>query len=186
MSSVSVEDQATDLVCDGEHDQAFGEQQASRGFDEGDDDAIEKLNLNDTAREAAYLLKKQFPTLVFTSGRRDRATQARAMAANVAVKRTWITETYKSSSVKAACEEWLRDHPEATSKAAIQAGLEEVLEGFDDDELVCLSKHFSGGAFDIQPVTANADKIKAAIRSLPGKPLFLEKEGGLIRWHVQY
>jgi len=178
--------EADEDACDGQYDEAFGKPQQSRGIDEGDDEAIERLNLNDIAREAAYSLKAQFPNLVFTSGKRDRATQARAMAGNVAQKRSWITETYRTSVVKTACEEWLRDNPEATSKSDIQAGLESVLEGFDDDELVHLSKHFSGGAFDVQPATTDAEKIKAAIRSLPGKPVFLEKEGGLVRWHVQY
>lgn len=31
-----------------------------------------------------------------------------------------------------------------------------------------------------------ADQIKKAIRGLPGLGLFLEKEGGLVRWHAQF
>ena len=61
-----------------------------------------------------------------------------------------------------------------------------VLEGFSDVELRGLSKHLSGDAFDVQPVTANADAIKADIRSLEGLDKFLDKEGGLIRWHAQF
>jgi hypothetical protein len=48
-----------------------------------------------------------------------------------------------------------------------------------------ISKHLTGDAFDVQPVTKNADAIKKSMRNLPGAK-FLEKEGGLVRWHVQF
>lgn len=58
---------------------------------------------------------------------------------------------------------------------------------WDDRRKGRLSKHFSGMAFDVQPVDGPAgDKIKAAIRKLPGLTRFLEKEGGLVRWHAQF
>ena len=50
-----------------------------------------------------------------------------------------------------------------------------------------MSKHFSGEAFDVQPVPGSkGEAIKAAIRKLPGLVKFLEAEGGLVRWHAQF
>jgi hypothetical protein len=77
-------------------------------------------------------------------------------------------------------------NPDATSTTDIAAGLESVLSGFTDQELRQLSLHLSGDAFDVQPVTQNADQIKADIRALAGLDKFLGKEGGLLRWHAQF
>ena len=59
------------------------------------DSAIEKLDLEPAARAAAYELKRLHPGVVFTSGRRDKVGQARAMASNVVKNREWITQTYR-------------------------------------------------------------------------------------------
>ena len=150
------------------------------------DPKIEALKLNDIARRAAYDLKARHPGIIFTSGRRDKADQARAMASNVVKNRKWIEQTYKATLVSAACQSWVDQNPGATSKAEIAAGLESVLNGFTDHELRQLSKHLSGDAFDVQPVTENAAQIKADIRSLSGLDKFLDKEGGLLRWHAQF
>jgi hypothetical protein len=53
-------------------------------------------------------------------------------------------------------------------------------------ELVKISRHLTGKAFDVRPVTKNAAAIKADIRALSGLHKFLEKEGGLVRWHAQF
>jgi hypothetical protein len=58
--------------------------------------------------------------------------------------------------------------------------------GYNDAELSTLSKHLSGDAFDVQPVDTDADAIKKTIRGLDGLDKFLEKEGGLVRWHAQF
>jgi hypothetical protein len=58
------------------------------------DPAIEALHLGPTAKQAAYALKQAHPTIVFTSGRRDKADQARAMAGNVVANKQWIQQTY--------------------------------------------------------------------------------------------
>ena len=150
------------------------------------DPKIEKLALNETARKAAYDLKAKHPGIVFTSGRRDKTDQARSMASNIVKNRKWIVQTYKPTPVSAACQKWIDDNPQATSSEAIKAGLLSVLNGFGDPDLRKLSKHLSGDAFDVQPVTQNADKIKADIRALAGLDKFLDKEGGLIRWHAQF
>ena len=150
------------------------------------DPTIEALDLNETARLAAYQLKAKHAGIVFTSGRRDKADQARAMASNVVKNRQWIAQTYKATPVSAACQKWVDENPSSKSLTQIEVGLESVLSQFNDPELRRLSKHLSGDAFDVQPVTENADQIKADIRSLAGIEKFLDKEGGLVRWHAQF
>ena len=150
------------------------------------DPKIEALKLNDTARQAAYSLKAKHPGTIFTSGRRDKADQARAMASNVVKNRKWIVQTYKPTPVSSACQDWVDENPDATSQSDIAAGLESVLNGFNDQDLRHLSFHLSGDAFDVQPVSENAAQIEADIRALPGLDKFLDKEGGLVRWHAQF
>jgi len=55
-----------------------------------------------------------------------------------------------------------------------------------ETELLRISRHLTGRAFDIRPVTQNAAAIENDIRSLPGLQKFLEKEGGHVRWHAQF
>lgn len=88
--------------------------------------------------------------------------------------------------MSAACQSWVDNNPQATSAADIAAGLVTVLNQFLDPELRRLSKYLSGDAFDVQPVLENAESIKADIRALPGLDKFLDKEGGLVRWHAQF
>lgn len=150
------------------------------------DPKIEGLHLNELPRNAAYMLKQRFPNIIFTSGRRNRTDQARAMASNVVKNRKWISQTYLPSPASQACQKWVDDHPEATTKEAIADGLFSVLNAFADVDLRRLSKHLSGDAFDVKPVVQNAEAIKDFIRHLPGLDKFLDKEGGLIRWHAQF
>ena len=150
------------------------------------DPEIEKLDLASAAKAGAYELKRLHPGVVFTSGRRDTVAQARAMASNVAKKRKWIVETYKESAARAACQTWVDEHPEATTPAQIQEGLVSVFNSLTADQLGGLSKHLSGNAFDVQPVDKDAAAIKASIRGLQGLGLFLDREGGLERWHAEF
>lgn len=150
------------------------------------DDAIEALNLNDTAKKAAYELKKKKPSVTFTSGRRDKAEQASAMASNVVQQRDWIKNTYAKSAARDACQKWVDDNKEKKTKDEISAGLKGVLDGLTDNQLAQLSKHLSGDAFDVQPVDKDADDIKKTIRELTGITKFMEKEGNLVRWHAEF
>src|SRR5262245_10484235 len=93
----------------------------------GSDPAIERLNLLDAARAAAYALKALFPTVQFTSGRRTLADQARAMAQNVAVKRNYIIGTYKPGRACSACQAWVDANPAVTTVVDITAGLLDTL-----------------------------------------------------------
>jgi hypothetical protein len=151
------------------------------------DPAIEALNLIGAAKKGAYALKKAHPSVTFTSGKRDKEGQARAMAPNVVANRKWIEETYKPpTTISKACQKWVDDNAEKTTAADIQEGLLSVLNDHTEAQLALLSKHLSGEAFDVQPVETDADAIKKSIRELEGLGRFLEKEGGLVRWHAQF
>jgi hypothetical protein len=150
------------------------------------DSKIEALDLAPVAKSAAYELKRLHPQVIFTSGRRGVEDQARAMAGNVVKNRKWIDQTYHKSAVSKACQKWVDDNPDKKTKAEIQAGLKSVFDGMTPDQVSHISKHLSGEAFDVQPVAKNASKVKKAIRGLKGVTKFLDKEGGLVRWHAQF
>lgn len=131
-------------------------------------------------------MKKVHPVVEFTSGRRDKSDQARAMASNVLSNRKWIEETYKPSALRTKCQEWVDKNPDKKTQADIAEGLLSIFNATSADELGKFSKHLSGEAFDVQPIGKNAEAIKATIRGLPGLVKFLEKEGGLVRWHAEF
>lgn len=151
-----------------------------------EDAEIENLNLAETAKKAAYALKKQHPSVKFTSGKRTKQDQARVMAPNVVHNRKWIEQTYAHSDVRDVCQKWIDDNPGKTTRDEIEAGLAAVLDRYDDDQLAKFSKHISGMAFDLHPIEAGREDIKKTIRSLAGLDKFLEKEGDLVIWHVQF
>lgn len=150
------------------------------------DAEIEALDLAPTARTAAYALKKAHPAVKFTSGRRNKEDQARAMASNVIKNRKWIEQTYKDSPLRKKCQDWVDNNPDKKTQDAVAEGLLSVFNAATDEELGGFSKHLSGMAFDVQPVDKDADKIKATIRGLAGLEKFLDTEGGLVRWHAQF
>src|SRR6266550_5704535 len=146
---------------------------------------IEELQLAPVAKEAATILRSKHPALEFTSGRRDIRQQAHAMAGNIVAlhDRKWIGNTYIAA---AKLQAWVDQHPEAKTVDALTDGLEQTMKAMPEAELMKISRHLTGRAFDVRPVTANAAAIKADIRRLPGLHKFLEKEGGLVRWHAQF
>jgi hypothetical protein len=148
---------------------------------------IDSLSLSPKAKKGAELLLKEYSDIVFTSGRRDLAGQARAMAGNVVKKRDWIEKTYKSNDASKACQKWVDDHPEAKTQKEIAAGLLETLKALGP-KAGQMSRHLSGDAFDIQPVKDKdkAEAIKKSIKELPDMKQFLDKEGGLEIWHVGF
>ena len=150
------------------------------------DAAIEALDLATTARAGAYALKAAHPDVVFTSGRRSKEDQARAMSGNVVANRKWIEQTYAASDLRTKCQEWVDAHPEKKTAGEIAAGLVSVFNTFADADLGKFSKHLSGEAFDVQPVEKDAEEIKKTIRALAGLSKFLDTEGGLVRWHAQF
>ncbi|HKS21592.1 MAG TPA: hypothetical protein VJZ76_02250 [Thermoanaerobaculia bacterium] len=146
---------------------------------------IDALDLAPTAKAAAELIKGKHPDVVFTSGRRSLSEQASAMAANIVSSgnRNWIRQTYAAAD---ALQQWVDANPDVVTKDGIAAGLEATLHTLPDADRNKVSKHLTGQAFDIKPQTANADVIKSDIRELPGLTKFLEREGGLVRWHAQF
>jgi hypothetical protein len=146
---------------------------------------IDSLKLSPKAKKAAEQLLKEYPDIVFTSGRRDLAGQANAMAGNVVKKRDWIAKTYASNDASKACQKWVEDHPEAKTQKEIAAGLLDTLKGLGP-KAGQISRHLTGDAFDVQPVKDNPDEVKKVIKELPGVKQFLDKEGGLEIWHVGF
>lgn len=144
---------------------------------------IEEMNLEPVAKNAATILLSKHPELKFTSGRRTIFQQAHAMAGNVVFNRKWIGQTYLAG---AKLQQWVDKHPEAKTVDTITAGLEQTMKAMPEADLLKISRHLTGKAFDVTPVTANAATIKADILKLPGLHKFLDKEGGLVRWHAQF
>jgi hypothetical protein len=149
------------------------------------DAEIDNLDLSATAKAAAQQLKQAHPEIHFTSGRRGVAGQAHAMASNIVSSgdRKWIEKTYAAAG---ALQKWVDDHASATTVQDISAGLKGVMDAMTDSDRGKISKHLSGDAFDVQPQTKDAAKIKADMAALPGATKFLSQEGGLERWHVQF
>lgn len=147
--------------------------------------SVDDLDLEDYVAEAAKQLLKDHPEVVFTSGRRDKKKQAEAMAGNVVKNKKWIEQTYKASTLRDQLQKWVDDHPEATTKADIAAGLLTVMDGWSDAQLGAFSRHLTGEAFDVSPV-ADGDDIKKAMQALPNVEYFTDKEGGLVIWHVSF
>jgi hypothetical protein len=144
---------------------------------------IEEMDLAPIAKTAATILLAKHPNIEFTSGRRTKFQQAHAMANNVVKNRKWIGQTYLAG---AKLQHWVDTHPQAKTVDAIAAGLAQVIQEMPEEECNKISRHLTGRAFDVRPATAKAAKIKADIKALPGLHKFLDKEGGLIRWHAQF
>jgi hypothetical protein len=149
------------------------------------DPDIEALNLTGKAKKGAYALKKAHSSVTFTSGRRDKEDQARAMAGNVVTERTWIKDTYKHSALRNSLQKWVDDNPDKKTKDEIAEGLLSVFNAASEEDVKKFSRHLSGLAFDVQPGETDAAAIKKTIRGLDGCE-FLEMEGGLVRWHAQF
>jgi hypothetical protein len=147
--------------------------------------SVSSLGLSATAKKAADELLKAYPDLEIISGKRDLSEQANAMAGNVVKTRDYIKNTYASSDASKACQKWVDDHPDAKSQKDIAAGLLETLKGLGG-KAGQISKHLTGDAFDVRPVTKDADAIKKTIKGLSGVKKFLEKEGGLTIWHAEF
>lgn len=146
-----------------------------------------ELGLRGHAQAGALAIEAQFPDIVFTSGRRAVADQARAMASNLVLNRRWIAETYKATEESRELQAWVTANPNARAQDQLAQGLARIMVGWSDEGRGRLSKHFSGDAFDVRPVTGEGSgRIRAAIRALPGLEKFLEREGGLVRWHAQF
>lgn len=147
--------------------------------------SIDELELVSYAREAAQALQAKHPEVVFTSGRRNSQQQAHAMAGNIVANRRYIEQTYAKTPQRASLQAWVDSHPQAKTVQEIAAGLAGVMAHWTDAQKRTLSQHFSGEAFDIQPVPGSTSII-ASIKALPRLRQFLQKEGGLVVWHAGF
>jgi hypothetical protein len=147
--------------------------------------AIADLGLVDYAQAAAAALLAAHPNVVFTSGRRSVKQQADAMAGNIVENRRYIEQTYASNPESMSLQEWVDEHPDAVTQAAISTGLEGIMSIWTDNQKKTLSLHFSGQAFDVQPVD-DGGAIEDTIKSLPNLKHFFESRGGLTRWHADF
>lgn len=150
---------------------------------------IAQMKLAPAARQAAERLQAACPWVVFTSGRRDLDEQAHAMAVNTVQRRAWIGDTYLHA---ADLQTWVDTHPEAQTVDQIHEGLYTLLLGMPDTDVSRISRHLTGDAFDVLPLvdqygmaTAYGAKLLEAIHDLEAEKVLL-KEGGLVRWHVQF
>lgn len=146
-------------------------------------EAVEVLNLSDQTAAIAASLLTEFPHVTFTSGRRSVSAQARAMATNVAQNRQWIVQTYRASNLRTALQAWVDANPTKITIADIQAGLMSVFENASAEDVSNFSKHLGGDAFDVTPYTGgDSVQVKEYLRA---RGMFLDEEGGLVRWHFQ-
>ncbi len=112
------------------------------------------------------------------------------MAANIVASkdRRWIAKTYKQSEVSDALQEWVNLNQQITGRDEISSGLFACMGWFEPKELAKLSKHLSGQAFDVKPTdgltgTLMLSALTKLAKKYSGK--FIEREGGLVRWHFQ-
>jgi hypothetical protein len=109
------------------------------------------------------------------------------MARNVIMQRRWIGATYKATFERDVLQSWVDRQPLQASIEQIADGLAAVLAAWPIERLAKISSHFTGEAFDVRPESgARAGRITSFIRALPGLDKFLEREGGLVRWHAQF
>src|SRR5437899_711261 len=147
---------------------------------------IERLDLSPAAKRGALALREAHPELRFVSGRRTITRQARAMARNIveSADRSWIANVYVAAT---PLQSWVDEHPQADTVEALTAGLEATLVAMTPADQARVSKHLSGDAFDLRPVHGETEAaIRATIHGLPGPVKFIDGEGGLDRWHVQF
>ncbi len=183
-SKPEADERGEDVAKSRETDDALFAQRVLPMLDVGD------LDLSGAAKTGAESLKTQFgQIIVFTSGRRTVASQSKAMAQNIVstANRKWIENTYAASPERKELQDWVDKNPQATSVAQIQAGLSAIMDNWDDSQRVRISRHFAGLAFDMVPVRGEKEEdIVKAIKALPSYKKFLDGEGGVDVWHVEF
>lgn len=142
--------------------------------------------LRGEALEVALEFHELFPDAIFSRGIRTLRAQCRDMAENVSQNSMWISETYRASKPALAAHAWVMANKHVRAVGDIADGLEFVLRTFSPVELESLSRHFTGDAFDLRPrsVTRAAREWLENEAKKRGA-LFLDREGGLVRYHWQ-
>ena len=148
------------------------------------------------AAAAAREFLASCPDAILTSGRRSLASQAAAMASDIVLDPLFVQKTYRhntdgtlTSPVAQACQDWVNQHivdaAMCIDGGTIAAGLCAVLSAFSDAQLLTLSSHLSGLAFDVH---VDNDPAKVFVLNQLAKQyngLLLTQEGGLPRLHLQ-
>lgn len=147
---------------------------------------LSQLNITGKALAAATQYSLVYPGAVYTSGRRTIDEQAWAMASNIIRNHKWVEQTYVHSAPALACQQWVDTATQPLIEKQIASALTWILAGFEDTSLASLSLHLSGNAFDVLPLAgpqgaASIALLQSMARIYSGK--FLQREGGLIRWH---
>jgi len=150
---------------------------------------LDQLRLAPRAKTGAVLLNERFPDMQFTSGLRDIQAQARVMATNQLRKPFWIRDTY----LRGKELQRLLDTQTLNTQLELQAFIQKWLEGQTSEQLAQLSRHLGGYAFDIKPSvdrkgytnTQGFDMI-SFIHTVVQPEKFLQWEGGLQIWHLQF
>ncbi len=148
--------------------------------------AVAVLGLVGDALLAARQLYELFPDVEFTSGRRTVRAQAHAMAENIAADATFITKTYHQPLCLAArrCQTWFEQNSGAKVDQ-IATAFERILCSLSDDELAKLTVHPTGRAIDVRPgIQAVKEAMQVLAMKYGGK--FLDHEGKLDRWHLEF
>lgn len=128
-------------------------------------------------------LRQAVPSVVVTSGVRDRQREARAWADNIARRRTWmrILRAHDRPELIAAQawidQHWraLRGHPEP-----IGDHLEAVFATLDDATMAELSPHVAGRALDLRK---SSRVTRGLLRRLPSVSAVLDEHD---HWHVSF
>lgn len=120
----------------------------------------------------------------FTSGHRDMVRQAHAMAVNTSLNRKWVGATYRRGG---PVQLWIDQHPDVVTVEALTEGIYQVIAALPGDQQISHHLRMPCPCFDIEPRTdTTGERIYQAIRTLPNLTKFLEREGGLLRWHVEF
>jgi hypothetical protein len=148
---------------------------------------IDDLHLHPVMEQACRQFEWAFPSVQWLSGRRDRDSQARAMAPHVVRDRQWISKTYLQAAHLQTAVDF---HPEAQTVDQVSALLFTTMLGMSDDELAKVSDHMIGMAVDLVPmIFGDGDPTptgQAALKWMHDYPCtkrVLTREGGRIVWH---
>jgi hypothetical protein len=167
---------------------------------------IADLQLAPIAATGARMLKAEYGEAIqFVSGYRSLWEQAEAMAQNTLHCRTWIGDTYTrkgrpSYTIAQSLQRLVEAHPEWRTQEDLHRGLYEELDAIYEGHLISRHCHAINGrpaslAFDLSPaqletatgsLTTVGCAVWRSLWALPGIDGVLRREGGLVRWHVQF